>query len=171
MRNTLPSVERIREILDYDPETGVFRWKVRRGNMPAGSIAGSVNTNRGEIGYRNIFIEGKLRPAHRVAWLLCHGQDPGHLVIDHINRDTTDNRIANLRIATFSENSLNSRKRNNCSSKMKGVDWNKNEKKWRSRIHVKGKSICLGYFATEELAAEAYKQAAAKYHGEFARFN
>lgn len=94
-----------------------------------------------------------------VAFLgLLNGQ-----IIDHINRDKTDNRLTNLRICTIAENSWNSAAR----SGLKGAHFNTRERKWRAQIKVNGKRYFLGFFGTEEAAHEAYKAKARELHGEF----
>jgi len=95
---------------------------------------------------------------------------PGRLV-DHRDSDAMDNRSANLRFATPTENSCNRRKKTNTSSQFKGVSFNKRNKKWCARIKYEGKSIWLGSFLSELDAAKAYDEAAKKYHKEFAHLN
>jgi hypothetical protein len=86
----------LKQILDYDQNTGVFRWATRKCQRKrAGEIAGSVSNK----GYVMIGIDYKKYSAHRLAWLYVHGDWPAG-EIDHINRDRTDNRISNLRVAT-----------------------------------------------------------------------
>ena len=96
---------------------------------------------------------------------------PGGLLVDHKNRDGLDNRRANLRLATYSQNNCNKLKRKNTSSQFTGVCFNKRGKRWGGHISNKGKRIFLGYFDSETEAAKAYDEAAKKYHGEFARLN
>ena len=100
----------IRDVLDYDPETGVLTWKVNHRRVRAGSIAGWLDSS----GYRYVGVEGSKFKAHRIAWFLYHGEQPPEM-IDHINRDRADNRIANLRSVTRSQNMLNQGK--------SGVTW------------------------------------------------
>ena len=97
---------------------------------------------------------------------------PEGMVIDHINQDGMDNRSANLRPATHSQNLCNSRRRlGTKSSKYKGVSWKKQSRKWTARIGIAKKEIHLGSFDNEVDAAKAYDEAAKKYHGEFACLN
>src|SRR4051812_36538770 len=112
-------VERLHELLDYQPDTGVFRWKKRRGPRSAGAIAGSVATK----GYWRITLDGQECLAHRLAWLYVHGTWPdGEL--DHIDQVKTNNRISNLRPVTSSQNKQNisGPQRNNASGH-RGVYW------------------------------------------------
>jgi hypothetical protein len=105
----LPPVELLREMFSYDPETGDITWKVYRGRCAkVGDIAGSLHP----LGYRRICIRnGKtvLYLAHRLAWALHYGEDPGDFQIDHINQVKDDNRVKNLRLATPAQNMLNQR--------------------------------------------------------------
>jgi len=91
---------------------------------------------------------------------------PKYLLVDHRDHNTLDNRKNNLRICTNSENSMNQKIRNGCSSKYKGVCWFKPYKNWMGYITVNGKTIFLGYFEDEDKAARAYNVASRKYHGE-----
>lgn len=150
---------RLKELLDYDPGTGVFTWRVSRGNAKSGSVAGSKNGQ----GYLQIMVDGKRYKSHRLAWLYVHGKFPPEH-IDHINRARADNRIANLRLATSSENPQNQRKRRNNTSGVVGVHWHKKLGKWQAYIMSNGRGIHLGYYGTIEEAAAARAAAKAKYH-------
>lgn len=97
---------------------------------------------------------------------------PEGMVIDHINQDGMDNRSANLRAATYSQNSCNRKKRPGTTrSKYKGIYWKKKIRKWQASIQFNKKRIYLGRFLDEIEAAKAYDRAAKKYHGEFACLN
>ena len=151
----------LKEILHYDPDTGIFTGiEIKRGCRKNG-LAGYLK----QEGYIQIKIFGKIYPAHRLAWLYTHGSFPIN-DIDHINGIRNDNRIINLREATHSQNQANKKYRNN--SGYKGVSKNKN--KWQANIKVGKKTLYLGYFDTKEEAHEAYKQASIKHHGEFAKW-
>ena len=153
---------RLRELLNYDPETGIFYWREkRRPRIKAGDRAGTF----GVIGYRQIIIEGGHYTEHRLAWLYVHGEWPSE--IDHKNGVRDDNRIANLRIATRSQNVQNIAGFSTNRSGFKGVG--RHNGRWRARIAVGCRSIWLGHFKTAEDAYAAYCEAAHKYHGEFAR--
>jgi len=98
---------------------------------------------------------------------------PHHLVVDHINHSGLDNRKANLRPATRTQNNMNRlcSKRKGSPSKYKGVIWHKSTKKWNVQICYNGKRRTIGYFDDEIEAAKAYDEAAKKYHKEFAVLN
>ncbi len=96
---------------------------------------------------------------------------PGSKHIDHINNDGLDNRRCNLRITTQSQNLMNARKRPGCSSKYKGVHWDKQTKKWHTTIKLTEKRLDLGRHENEDDAARAYNKAAVLYFGEYARLN
>ena len=162
--------EQLRAALDYDPLTGVFKWKHRPECPPfwngrwAGRDAGVTDN-----GYRVVTVNRNRYPASRLAWLFVYGEWPENL-IDHANGDTGDNRIANLRDATTSQNGGNMRMPQRNKSGFKGVSWVEKRKKWAAQIGVRGKYYNLGSYDTAKEAHEAYCRAAARLHGEFARF-
>ena len=153
-------IELLRELLDYDRDTGIFRWKVQVSiGVGAGSIAGYLDGK-----YWNLRIRGHNYRAHRVAWALTEGEwPPGE--IDHRNRNRSDNRRSNLRLATHAENTRNCGLRRDNSSGVKGVEWYKATKKWRVSIRIGGKRISLGYFPTIEEAAAVRREADLIHYG------
>jgi hypothetical protein len=159
----LISAEELREMLVYDPETGVFTWRVMRGKARVGAKAG----NKNGFGYIVIMVRHRNYRAHRLAWLYVHGEWPAE-EIDHRNGDPSDNRLTNLRLATRSQNIANTRLRIDTTSGVKGVTWNKRDGNWMAQIRVNGKQIFLGYFDAIEDAAEAYRIASKEHFGDFA---
>lgn len=157
------TVERLRELLDYNPETGVFTWKLKRKNVNAGDIAGSIKSN----GYRNITIDRREYGAHRLAWLYQNRQFPRQY-IDHINREKLDNRISNLREATPEQNMHNRSGDKKSQTGVKGVYPRAKGKSFEAWIMRSGKHHYLGRFKTIIDAQLAYQSAAASLHGEFA---
>ena len=155
-----------REWLSYDPDTGLFKWlKTSASKALAGNIAGYRTDKRG---YIRIGLFGQRIFAHRLAWFFHYGAWPEQ-DIDHVNGNPSDNRIANLREATPSQNGYNKGPHSNNKSGYKGVCWAPREKLWRATINLKTRQIGLGYFQIKEDAAAAYRTAAEKYQGEFAR--
>ena len=159
----LPSQERLKEALDYNPETGVFRWKKPSGKkMKPGDIAGNNEV------YKHIKIDGVNYKAHRLAWMYMTGEDPLETKIDHDDRNPSNIRFSNLRKASDSENVFNSPVRSNNQLGIKGVY--KKGNRYSAQITINYKSIRLGYFDTPEEAYRAYCDAADEYHGEFAYY-
>ena len=157
------SVERLRELLSYDPETGKFVWLVKRNNRtPAGLAAGC---DRGD-GYFRIKVDDRRYPSHWLAWFYVHGQWPKEF-LDHINGNPSDNRLVNLREATRAQNAQNVGVKANNKCGHRGVSWNKPARKWIAHIRLNGKSKHLGCFDCVEEAAAAYKTAAAEMFGEY----
>jgi hypothetical protein len=157
------TAERLRELLHYDPETGEFVWRVRRGGCAKnGAVAGKIT----HFGYRHIGIDGLRYYAHRLAWLYMTDAGP-KADIDHINLDKGDNRWVNLRHATRSQNHMNRNAYSNNRSGFKRVDWHRG--KWRATIRIKGKQVTLGLFDRPDHAANVYHASALWYHGEYAR--
>ena len=164
------TAERLREILHYDPETGIFTYRRSRGPHETGDIVGHISrksTHQGG-GYRVIAVEGREYGAHRLAWLYVHGEFPKGQ-IDHRNLIRDDNRITNLRPATRSQNVANRGIQSNNTSGMKGVSWHKAAKRWVACIQQEGVYRYLGLFDTKEQAHTAYRAAAINSFKEFAR--
>lgn len=174
----LPTQERLKELFDYDPETGVLLWRKRpettKYNLGfnkklAGKEAGTRLSGRDGNKYISICLgKGKYAMAHRIIWKMMTGDDPPNF-IDHIDLDTFNNRWVNLREATNSTNKWNGKIYSNNTSGVKGVHWDSGHKKWRAVISANGKSIRLGRFATISEAACAMESERAMLHGQFAR--
>lgn len=161
-----PTVERVRELLDYQSDTGHFYWKVDRGGparrgVRAGSDAG------GYWRYRKICIDGRSITESHVAWVWMTGEWPT-TQIDHINRDGKDGRWCNLREATQAQQEGNKSTRCDNESGYRGVSLDKRRGKWRAFIRTpSGRNASLGSFATAEAASSAYEAAALLQFGEF----
>lgn len=157
----------LRKLLDYDPSTGLFRWK-RCGHPFDGLRAGSPDKD----GYTRIRIRGVRYAASRLAFLWMIGRFPS-ADCDHANGNPRDDRWPNLREATTVQNLQNKRIQSNNTSGFKGVcrhvDKGGWTGKWRARIKFEGKYIHLGLFENPIEAHRAYVAAADKYFGEFAR--
>ena len=153
------SLERLHELLHYNPRTGLFVRKVRAGNSaPVGTIAGGFNRK----GYRIIRVDGRRYLASRLAWFYVHGRWPKD-EIDHRNGVRDDNRLANLREASHSENQQNRRKAHKSNATgFLGVS--PNEGKFRAQIKINGNRLHLGNFATPQEAHAAYVKAKRKLH-------
>jgi hypothetical protein len=153
----------LKELLDYDPLTGVFYWKVMRQGRGArpGALAGTFSA-----GAVNIMIDGRNYKAHRLAWLFMTGEWPP-ADIDHRDTNPANNRWKNLRVATQSLNNCNTRRRCDNTTGFKGVT--PHQGKFRARIRLHGACTDLGVFDAPELAHAAYCTASAKIHGDFGR--
>jgi hypothetical protein len=158
------SAELVRSLLSYDPNTGILKWRARRGGKAAaGSVAG---TDKGD-GYIGIMINGRTYLAHRLAWLFSYGVWPSGL-LDHRDGDKSNNVLANLREVSRSQNNINSVR--------KGCHFNPGRpspKKYRAAIGTSGHSDfrVIGWYHTAHEAMAAYEAASIERHGEFSVFN
>ena len=150
----------------FDYKDGMIFWKVKtkRHQQKIGDRAG---TKIGD-GRRYVSVDGVRYGEHRIIYFMHHGYT--ELFIDHRDLDQTNNKIENLRAATKGQNEQNTTKRITNTSGYKGVSFNINKNKWRATITVNGKQKSLGYHFTPEAAFEAYKEAANKHYGDFARY-
>jgi hypothetical protein len=162
------TTERLREVLAYNPETGILTWIKKTSpsvRIQIGNVAGSPNVR----GYPQISIDGVLYGAHRLAFLFMLGRWPVDQV-DHINLIRDDNRWRNLREATRAENRRNIRTLRNNTSGFKGVS-KQTHGGWQARITIDGHLKHLGTFVSPEEAHTAYYRAATKHFGKFARMS
>jgi hypothetical protein len=150
--------ERLKQLLHYNPDTGKFTRLTKWGSQQIGDELGC----KSKFGYRYIGVDGKGYTAYTLAWLYMYGNFPSG-DIDHINRNPLDNRKANLRIATPSQNNANQ----DTSRKYKGAYKNAKGTTWSAKLCGKH----LGNFSTELDAAKAYDAAAIQKYGEFAKLN
>jgi len=162
----------LRDLLDYDPETGVLTWRERpleyfsserehkRWNT---RYAGTCALNcLDTTGHKHGLIFRKTFSAHRVAWAIHYGGWPW-LTIDHINGDPADNRIENLRDVSHKENCRNQTVPKNNASGVLGVYWKKTRMKWCANIRIDGKTKHLGSFTDKADAVAARAEADIKY--------
>ena len=156
------TADELRSILHYDPLTGVFTRRESASGRLAGSVAGSVSP-----GYIRVWVLKRLYMAHRLAWLYVYGTWPKNQ-IDHINRNRSDNRIANLRDVTNQQNMCNAGDFSTNTSGRKGVYWDKRDSRWRACIVNKGRYFSLGYFDTQAKAVAARVAAEKLYWAELA---
>ena len=153
--------QELKRLLHYDPKTGVFTWKLKKGSRGvAGKIAGYIKAT----GYVSIKIDGRAYLAHRLAWLYVYGYLPRE--VDHISRIESQNMICNLREATHAENSRNSRISRNNTSGYVGVI--KSGNRYMAKIKHNYESIHIGVYDTLEEAVEARKLKSLELFGAFA---
>lgn len=158
---------RVREVLDYSPETGEFRWRVARGPCVAGKVAGCKHPN----GYIALTVEFHQCQAHRLAWLYMYGEWPVN-EIDHINGVRDDNRAVNLRDVSKHVNQQNRRKAQRQAAPspfntgLLGTYFHRMRQCFIAQIQdpATGKHKWLGSFATAEEAHEAYLEAKRRIH-------
>lgn len=150
--------ERLKELLDYNPETGIFTRAVSHRGSPIGKSVWASNGH----GHIRMTVDCRQYVAHRLAWFYVHGKWPSAF-LDHINGDRSDNRISNLRECTDSQNQEN-RHSAPSHSKTKLIGATPHQGGYRAQIRVRGKLIRLGCFGTAELAHTAYLKAKRELH-------
>lgn len=154
----LPPLDRLQSLLRYEPETGRLFWRddlAPWGRMKPGAEAGYASK-----GWRSCKMDGRIFPVHRIIWKLHYGREPDG-IIDHINGDPTDNRIANLRCGDHTVNSRNTKRNSNNRSGITGV-YQRPDGRWTANICVNYRSRHIGTFSTREAAAEARAKASAE---------
>lgn len=154
---------RARNLFAYCADTGAFVRRITTSRQaPAGTAPGWVN----RAGYLIITVDGASVLAHRLAWLMIHGAWPNG-VIDHINQNKLDNRLANLRDVTRQVNTQNNRLKKLGKlhgAKLAGANWDKYAGRWKASICIGGRHKHLGRFDTEQEAHEAYLSAKRRLH-------
>jgi hypothetical protein len=159
--------EMVKEMFDYRADGQLIRRHSMSGNGNyAGRIVGTTPKGTRSSRYSTTKIHGQHWCVHKLIYLYHHGVVPEQL--DHINRDTADNRIENLRVANASENTCNRRLFVNNTSGCKGVSWHKHRQKWFAYVDVQKKRKSLGYFDDLELAELVSTEARDLYHGKYA---
>ena len=158
----LPDINLVNQLLSYDPLTGEFTWKISKGRVRKGAVAGAYHSG----GYRDIRINREHHYAHRLAWLIMTGNDPGEYQIDHIDGNRHNNKFSNLRLATNLQNSMNSKTYSTNSSGIKGLQLDKQNKRWVAKISVNGKRHRKYFKSRAEAVRWLYKTRKAL-HGEY----
>lgn len=156
------SAERLREVLEYNSETGEFFWKIKKLRSQVGDKAGGLNA----AGYIQIVVDGFNYYGHRLAWLYTHGRWPSGMM-DHMNGNRADNRIANLREVSGRVNCENRRapQSNKINGSSLGVSRTQSKTNpWFASIRVNGETVHLGRHPTEEAASAAYLAAKRRLH-------
>jgi hypothetical protein len=172
-----PSPSVLRQLIDYDHETGALVWRVRHGSFFTDGEKSAIQSMRrwntryagkpalnckGNAGYFKGVIFGEAYLAHRVAWAIYSGSWPEN-EIDHINGDRLDNRIANLRSVTSQENSKNVSIGSRNTSGTIGVHWREDQSRWVASINKKGKLKYIGSFKSKNEAIQARAKANLEY--------
>lgn len=147
------TLKTLHAVLSYDPSSGSFTWRVSRGRVKSGCVAGTLNNN----GRRMIMIDNRLYQAHRLAWFYVMGKWP-EKEIDHINGRPEDNRLENLRDVSHAENKQN-RLHADCDSKTGLLGVLPHRNRFRAVISLRGKQHYLGTFDTATAAHAAYVMA------------
>lgn len=159
----LPTLERLRELIDYNPSTGEMVWAKARTGCRLGGKVGNYSK-----GYIRVRLDDVSYLAHRLAFYLYTGVEPTHQ-IDHINSDRSDNRAVNLREATTHQNAYNRRLSPLSTSGVKGVYQHKKSGKWVVQVWAEGKWLYGGFHDSLEDASSAANALRLKHHGGYAR--
>ena len=163
MKTSSLTQERLKEVLRYDPDTGLLTRLASAGTVKAGTVtAGGFDKD----GYRKIAVDGCTHQVHRLAVLYMTGKYPT-VHVDHRDHDKSNNRWKNLREATVSQNKQNSKLMRTNTSGVKGVHWCKTSQKWRGEVKCEGERK-YGYFETLSDAASFVREIREKHHLDFA---
>jgi hypothetical protein len=156
MASSILSQAQLKELLHYNPETGVFRWrKSPRYRIQPWDLAGHIKKFSDCLSYLIIGIGGTTYSAHRLAWVYMTGEISSSKVIDHIDGNGLNNSWHNLRMATQKQNLENRKQHIKNRSGYRGVSFHKQRLKWQAYVNHNGKRSYLGLFDTPESAAEA----------------
>lgn len=169
MAKPLPSIDNLRERISYCPITGDMAWLGKPSQLGGNRYKGkpAFRTLNG-AGYLQGMIDGVHILAHRAAWALYYAEwPPTDMLIDHIDGNTKNNAIHNLRLADKYQNRWSAKLRPNKSSGYTGVSWVAARNKWRAMIMNKGVTYHIGYYKCEKEAAAAYARASRAMRGEF----
>lgn len=156
--------KQLKSIVKYDKHSGHFFSLIKTSRRNIGDPLGSTDRQ----GYIRIFLFGKYRLAHRLAWLYEYGNIDGNQ-IDHINNKKTDNRICNLRLATHTQNMRNRKLQPNNTSGHKGVVHIEKSNKWQAQIKVDKRCVYLGLYDNKYDAIKAVSMRRKIEHGVFGR--
>lgn len=164
MKRERPSPELLRQLLEYDPKSGVLTWRARQGKFSsrwnarfAGTVAGTAHPD----GYIHVKVHNRSVLAHRIIWAMVYDCWPE--CIDHKNGRPSDNRLKNLRAVSRKINQRNQRRHSSNTSGRTGVHWNRTRSLWVAQIKMAGRSIYLGGFEDKEAAVRARVRAEKKY--------
>lgn len=163
----MQDINRLKELFIPNGEDGTLEWKVDYRRAKVGDL---VSASAIKSPYKLLKIDGSTLSVHRILWLMLKGPIKSGDVLDHINGDTHDNRICNLRVCSHAENMRNRKVHSNNRSGLKGVYSDSSilrAKPWRAQIRVNGRKINLGRFDTANEAHDAYLKASQSLHGEF----
>jgi len=161
-RETEDLAEKVRERISYDPETGLLSRLQNTNRWKKGPIQNKPVSRQSGCSYYDVYVDGGIHRAHRIAWLLHYDEWPDG-TIDHEDGNGLDNRITNLRCVTQEANSKNQRVPKNNTSGHIGVSWSKSHKKWQVKIKSNYKNIHIGFFSDIEHAVKYRKEAEVKY--------
>ena len=155
----------LQAVINYNPDTGIITRTVSRRGDRIGKPAGCISHT---TGYNFVSIFNKQYPAHRLAWLYTYGEWPT-CEIDHINGNRTDNRIANLRLSTKTQNGCNKKIGSQNTTGYKNVYWYKAYQKWVVNVKIHKKMHFFGYYSDLNEAIQVARRERVRLHGEFAR--
>ena len=156
--------ERAKELLHYDPDTGILSWRLSRGTRAAGMKAGTIHPDR-YTSYLHVQVDKRMYKGHRIAWLITYGKFPLG-VIDHIDGDGLNNQLSNLRSASNSQNRMNWRSYKR-GKYPRGVKYDSRNDRFYAVSSLNFKSVHIGTFRTAEDASAAFEAWARNTFGEF----